>query len=77
MKFLLFVFYMIVNPWPMPPSMNFVQMGPFESDLACQQSALQAELIVRELGAERVGSFCSGTREANFTERKASATNRR
>lgn len=59
MKYLLIVFYLNFSSWPQTPSIQWAQLGPYDGILACQAAATQAEHIVRSIGAERAGSFCS------------------
>jgi hypothetical protein len=68
MKFILIIFFMTPGVWPV--SAEQVHVGQisavFDSGLACEKAARQAELVARGIGATKVGSFCAGTKDANF-----------
>lgn len=59
-KYFLVVFY-LTGSWPFTPKMDFAQLGPYQNILACESASRQAEMVVKEIGAIRVGSFCSQT----------------
>lgn len=61
MKYILLVFY-LTSQWPMPAHIQWAQLGPYDSLLACEAAATQAEQIVRHVGAERVGTSCTTTK---------------
>lgn len=61
MKYLLVVFYLTTNTWPKPDRTEWAQLGPYQNILACESAARQVELIVKSIGADRVGTVCSQT----------------
>jgi hypothetical protein len=65
-KYLLIVFFSMPQNWPFPERLDFAQLGPFDTLLACEKAAGQAEHIAVSIGAHRTGSFCAGTKDANW-----------
>jgi hypothetical protein len=65
-KYLLIVFFSMPQNWPFPERLDFAQLGPFDTLLACEKAASQAEHIAVSIGAHRTGSFCAGTKDANW-----------
>lgn len=62
MKYILILFYFTPGVWPVQGQMGSSQHGPFESMIACESAAGRAEMIMKELGAQRTGSFCASTK---------------
>jgi hypothetical protein len=60
-KYILLIFY-LTSQWPMPAQIQWAQLGPYESLIACEAAATQAKMIVEHIGAERVGSACTNTK---------------
>jgi hypothetical protein len=65
-KYLLILFFSMPQNWPFPERLDFAQLGPFDTLLACEKAASQAEHIAVSIGAHRTGSFCAGTKDANW-----------
>ena len=61
MKYLLTLFWLTTS-WPMPSQIQFAQLGPYESVLACEKAAKTAEGVVKHLGAIQAESFCTSTK---------------
>ena len=63
MKYLLIVFWLNAGAWPFgSDKIDHAQLGPYATLLACEAAASQAAAIVQsELGASKVGTFCSQT----------------
>jgi hypothetical protein len=58
-KYLLILFFSMPQPWPFAERLEFAQLGPFDSTIACEKAAAHAEPIVQSIGASRVVSFCT------------------
>ena len=61
MKYLLTLFW-LTSSWPMSAQIQFAQLGPYDSVLACEKAARTAEAVVKHLGAKQAESFCTSTK---------------
>jgi hypothetical protein len=68
-KYLLILFFMTDGSWFAQGRISSSQHGPYDNILACEKAARQAELIVKELGAAQVVSFCSSTKDPNYRQK--------
>lgn len=63
MKYLLIIFWLNAGAWPLARNtIDHAQLGPYATLIACEAAAGQATAVIQsELGATKVGTFCSAT----------------
>lgn len=69
MNYILIVFFLYPGIWPMGGYITSSQHGPFKDVIACESAGRQAELIAKEIGAQRVGTFCATTKQGDMKVR--------
>jgi hypothetical protein len=68
-KYLLILFFLTDSSWMAQGRISSSQHGPYDNILACEKAARQAEVMVKELGAAQVVSFCSSTKSPDYKQK--------